>query len=100
MRDLLAKNSLLIILIAILLQNKDRLNSAIIYDRDYNYDYFGFKTLERAYLMTCDKKIIERPQHMIMRVSLGTAIVTSESEGVLMERTVTLIPSSSQHVTE
>ena len=47
------------------------MNSAIIYDRDYNYDYFGFKTLERAYLMTCDKKIIERPQHMIMRVALG-----------------------------
>lgn len=47
------------------------MNSAIIYDRDYNYDYFGFKTLERAYLMTCDKQIIERPQHMIMRVALG-----------------------------
>lgn len=47
------------------------MNSAIIYDRDYNYDYFGFKTLERAYLMTCDKKVIERPQHMIMRVALG-----------------------------
>jgi ribonucleoside-diphosphate reductase alpha chain/ribonucleoside-diphosphate reductase subunit M1 len=53
------------------LQNKDRLNSAIIYDRDYNYDYFGFKTLERAYLLSCDKKIVERPQHMIMRVALG-----------------------------
>jgi ribonucleoside-diphosphate reductase alpha subunit len=52
-------------------QNKDRLNSAIIYDRDYNYDYFGFKTLERAYLMSVEKKIIERPQHMIMRVALG-----------------------------
>ena len=47
------------------------MNSAIIYDRDYNYDYFGFKTLERAYLMSVNKKIIERPQHMIMRVSLG-----------------------------
>ena len=47
------------------------MNSAIIYDRDYNYDYFGFKTLERAYLLTCDKKIVERPQHMIMRVALG-----------------------------
>jgi ribonucleoside-diphosphate reductase alpha subunit len=52
-------------------QNKDLLNSAIIYDRDYQYDYFGFKTLERAYLLSCDKKIVERPQHMIMRVSLG-----------------------------
>lgn len=47
------------------------MNSAIIYDRDYNYDYFGFKTLERAYLLSCDKKIVERPQHMIMRVALG-----------------------------
>lgn len=54
-----------------LLQNKERLNSAIIYDRDYNYDYFGFKTLERAYLLSINKKVIERPQHMIMRVSLG-----------------------------
>ena len=53
------------------IQNKERLNSAIIYDRDFNYDYFGFKTLERAYLLSCNKKIIERPQHMIMRVALG-----------------------------
>lgn len=51
--------------------NKDRLNSAIIYDRDYNYDYFGFKTLERAYLMSIEKRIVERPQHMWMRVALG-----------------------------
>eukprot|EP01035_Chromulina_nebulosa_P018017 gene18017-23656_t len=51
--------------------NKDVLNSAIIYDRDYNYDYFGFKTLDRAYLMRSNGKIIERPQHMIMRVALG-----------------------------
>eukprot|EP01036_Dinobryon_divergens_P030589 gene30589-39858_t len=51
--------------------NKERLSSAIIYDRDYNYDYFGFKTLERAYLQSMNGKIIERPQHMIMRVSLG-----------------------------
>jgi ribonucleoside-diphosphate reductase alpha subunit len=52
-------------------QNKERLNSAIIYDRDYNYDYFGFKTLERAYLMQLNKRIVERPQHMILRVCLG-----------------------------
>ena len=52
-------------------QNQERLNSAIIYDRDFNYDYFGFKTLERAYLMQINKKVIERPQHMIMRVALG-----------------------------
>jgi ribonucleoside-diphosphate reductase alpha subunit len=57
--------------LAIVRANKERLNSAIIYDRDYNYDYFGFKTLQRAYLMSIDKKIVERPQHMIMRVSIG-----------------------------
>lgn len=51
--------------------NKDRLNSSIIYDRDYSYDYFGFKTLTRAYLLSCDGQIVERPQHMIMRVCLG-----------------------------
>lgn len=51
--------------------NKEKLNSAIIYDRDFNYDYFGFKTLERAYLLSIDKKTIERPQHMILRVALG-----------------------------
>lgn len=55
----------------IVMNNKEKISSAIIYDRDYNYDYFGFKTLERAYLLSIDKKIIERPQHMIMRVSLG-----------------------------
>jgi ribonucleoside-diphosphate reductase alpha subunit len=53
------------------LQNKDLLNSAIIYDRDYNYDYFGFKTLERSYLLSINKKVVERPQQMIMRVALG-----------------------------
>lgn len=52
-------------------QNKELLNSAMIYDRDFNYDYFGFKTLERAYLQSVNKKIVERPQHMIMRVALG-----------------------------
>lgn len=55
----------------IVMDNKDLINSAIIYDRDYNYDYFGFKTLENAYLITCNKKIVERPQHMIMRVAIG-----------------------------
>lgn len=47
------------------------LDSAIIYDRDYNYDYFGFKTLERAYLLKMNGKIVERPQQMLMRVSAG-----------------------------
>ena len=47
------------------------LDSTIIYDRDFNYDYFGFKTLERSYLMKLDGKVVERPQHMLMRVALG-----------------------------
>ncbi len=51
--------------------NKDRLNSAIIYDRDYSFDYFGFKTLERAYLLKMDNKVVERPQHMLMRAAVG-----------------------------
>ncbi|KAF9920707.1 hypothetical protein FBU30_009375 [Linnemannia zychae] len=53
------------------MKNADRLNSAIIYDRDFNYNYFGFKTLERSYLLRIDGKVAERPQHMLMRVSVG-----------------------------
>jgi len=52
-------------------ENADQLNSAIIYDRDYQYDYFGYKTLERSYLLKLNGKIAERPQHMLMRVSCG-----------------------------
>src|SRR5690606_12502230 len=47
------------------------LDSSIIYDRDFNYDYFGFKTLERSYLLKLDGKIVERPQQMLMRVAIG-----------------------------
>ena len=49
---------------------KDAINAMIDYERDYFFDYFGFKTLERAYLMRCNKVIIERPQHLIMRVAI------------------------------
>lgn len=49
----------------------DRLDSAIIYDRDYTFDYFGFKTLERSYLLRMDGEVVERPQHMIMRTAVG-----------------------------
>lgn len=55
----------------IIMDNADRLNSAIIYDRDFNYNYFGFKTLERSYLMKNNGRVVERPQHMLMRVSVG-----------------------------
>ena len=52
-------------------KNAAVLDSSIIYDRDYNYDYFGFKTLERSYLLKMDGQVTERPQHMLMRVSVG-----------------------------
>lgn len=54
-----------------IMDNADTLNSAIIYNRDFNYDYFGFKTLERSYLLKINGKVAERPQHMLMRVSMG-----------------------------
>jgi len=52
-------------------ENAERLDSAVIYDRDFEYDYFGYKTLERSYLLRVNGKIVERPQHMLMRVSVG-----------------------------
>ena len=55
----------------IVCKNKEKLNNYIDYQRDFLFDYFGFKTLERAYLIKIDKKIIERPQHLWMRVSIG-----------------------------
>nr|CAD7601812.1 unnamed protein product [Timema genevievae] len=55
----------------IIKRNAERLNSSIIYDRDFNYNYFGFKTLERSYLLRIDGEVVERPQHMLMRVAVG-----------------------------
>ncbi|HEX7365575.1 MAG TPA: ribonucleoside-diphosphate reductase subunit alpha [Pelobium sp.] len=55
----------------IIADNADLLDSTIIYDRDFAFDYFGFKTLERSYLLKIDGKIAERPQHLFMRVSVG-----------------------------
>jgi ribonucleoside-diphosphate reductase alpha chain len=52
-------------------QHADLLDSTIIYDRDYGFDYFGFKTLEKSYLLRIDNQISERPQHMYMRVAIG-----------------------------
>ena len=52
-------------------QNAAELDEAIIYDRDFGYDYFGFRTLERSYLMKVDGKVVERPQHLLMRVAVG-----------------------------
>mmetsp|Transcript_15376 Transcript_15376/g.34455 ORF Transcript_15376/g.34455 Transcript_15376/m.34455 type:complete len:790 (-) Transcript_15376:36-2405(-) len=52
-------------------KHKDALDSAIVYDRDFGFDYFGFKTLEKSYLLKVHGKVAERPQHMIMRVAIG-----------------------------
>ncbi len=55
----------------IIKKNADLLDSTLIYNRDFNYDYFGFKTLERSYLLKLNGEIAERPQHMLMRVAIG-----------------------------
>ncbi|AXT57685.1 ribonucleoside-diphosphate reductase subunit alpha [Aquimarina sp. AD1] len=55
----------------VIMANKEKLDSTIIYNRDFGYDYFGFKTLERSYLLKINGQIAERPQHMLMRVSIG-----------------------------
>jgi ribonucleoside-diphosphate reductase alpha chain len=83
----------------IIIENKDLLDSSIIYDRDFRYDYFGFKTLTRSYLMKLDGLIAERPQQMLMRVAVGihkndikSAIITYNlmSEGWFTHATPTL----------
>ena len=55
----------------VVMKHKTELDSAIIYDRDFEFDYFGFKTLERSYLMRMNGKVVERPQHLFMRVAVG-----------------------------
>jgi ribonucleotide reductase alpha subunit len=80
-------------------QRRYVLDSAIIYDRDFSYDYFGFKTLERSYLLRLHGKVVERPQHMLMRVAVGIhkndleaamATYNSLSEGWYTHATPTL----------
>ncbi|WP_264565683.1 ribonucleoside-diphosphate reductase subunit alpha [Flavobacterium sp. N3904] len=63
----------------VIMENAEFLDSHIIYNRDFNYDYFGFKTLERSYLLKINGKIVERPQHMLMRVSVGIHLGDLES---------------------
>lgn len=86
----------------IIKENKERLDSSIIYDRDFRYDYFGFKTLTRSYLLKLKGMIAERPQQMLMRVSIGihkndidSAIKTYNlmSEGWFTHATPTLFNS-------
>ncbi|KAL1924406.1 uncharacterized protein VTP21DRAFT_7441 [Calcarisporiella thermophila] len=52
-------------------RHAERLNAALVYERDFNYNYFGFKTLERSYLLRISGRVAERPQHMLMRVAVG-----------------------------
>ena len=82
--------------------NKEKIDSSIIYDRDFRYDYFGFKTLTRSYLLKLNGVIVERPQQMLMRVSIGihkndidSAIKTYNlmSEGWFTHATPTLFNS-------
>jgi len=56
---------------AIIEQYQDKIDAAVIYERDYHFDYFGFKTLEKSYLLKVHGSIVERPQHLFMRVALG-----------------------------
>ncbi|MBD66475.1 MAG: ribonucleoside-diphosphate reductase subunit alpha [Halobacteriovoraceae bacterium] len=63
------------------MEHKDRIGAELAYSRDFEYDYFGFKTLERSYLLRVDGKIVERPQHMLMRVALG--IHTNDIEAAI-----------------
>jgi len=83
----------------IVMDNKELLDSSIIYDRDFRYEYFGFKTLTRSYLMKLNGKIAERPQQMLMRVAIGIhkrdikAVITTYhllSEGWFTHATPTL----------
>lgn len=56
---------------SVIRDNQDAIDSAIIYDRDYSFDFFGFKTLERSYLLRMNGEVVERPQHMLMRAAVG-----------------------------
>jgi ribonucleoside-diphosphate reductase alpha chain len=63
----------------IIQKNAEKLDSSIIYNRDFGYDFFGFKTIERSYLLKLNGQIVERPQHMLMRVSIGIHLNDIES---------------------
>ena len=87
------------------IDNKEKINATLDYEKDFNYDYFGFKTLERAYLMRIVGKIVERPQHMLMRVALsihkddlkeGLKAYKMMSEGFFTHATPTLFNMGSR----
>ena len=56
---------------SVVMKNKELIDSRIVHERDFSFEYFGFKTLEKSYLMRANEAIVERPQYMFMRVSLG-----------------------------
>ena len=62
----------------------DKLNSAIIFDRDFDLSYFGFKTLERSYLLKINGKVVERPQHLFMRVAVGKSFNQKHSVNIFL----------------
>ena len=66
-----------------IVDNDEKIGSAIVYDRDMNYDFFAFKTLERAYLLKLNNKIAERPQHMIMRGKCLPVYLTTPGHSVV-----------------
>ena len=57
--------------IEVIRKNRDKIDSSIIYDRDFTFDFFGFKTLERSYLLRMNGEVVERPQHLLMRAAIG-----------------------------
>jgi ribonucleoside-diphosphate reductase alpha chain len=71
MRRLYQNKLIAVDVMQVIEENADLLDSTIIYDRDYGFDYFGFKTLEKSYLLRIDGQVAERPQHMYMRVAIG-----------------------------
>ena len=90
----------------IILKHAEKLDAAMIYDRDFSFDYFGFKTLERSYLLRINDQVIERPQHLFMRVAVGihkedieSAIRTYNlmSERYFIHATPTLFNSGTPH---
>jgi ribonucleotide reductase alpha subunit len=68
---------------AFIQKHKDRLDNVIIHKRDYEYDYFGFKTLERSYLLKINGQIVERPQHMLLRVACGIHFADDDIDGAI-----------------
>jgi ribonucleoside-diphosphate reductase alpha chain len=64
----------------IIKKNAEKIDSSIIYNRDFGYDFFGFKTLERSYLLKLNGHIVERPQHMLMRAAMSTVVDVTRIE--------------------